>query len=468
MCFISNFLFTPLEHEERERLPPGRVLFLFFFLPVLSFMSLSKFPNTNPFQLAVGAKTNFLSPLFDTQRVANPNRKRKHGPGADPETLAGNTSAQVKNRGRQSVITPQSFVAYNINPSSDKSRRVPGNDKRCLAPYTDSDAAYAVLEGEVALCWSDDIERSSKASELGPTGMPRVRVFTTVGGILISDMHKIRVVGMAKVGGAGRGLDLSMDNQAGVVIGHGLCTMQHVGTGDMLVGHYAYVNLFPALSSTDSAGRPVRAVDTPFVDPGKWYPATQCLSSIDIVGLVQHMHNECEKHVLLEKTHLMAKASRGLLNFRQIVEAVENWIKGSFGDLRPDMPMWNYALLCAAQYILDGWGKYHSDTTKVLSQSIVLFLIWAIQQCDRTAATILQRYERALGHKEVSPPTMYRKEQFQKDTYASFNVKVRALLTKYMSVEQNESERWIQSFVLGRIVTGCKPGYSFDVMIGMK
>jgi hypothetical protein len=236
---------------------------------------------------AVSSGSNaFVSPLTNSAALrdrTNPRRGRsKHPIGSKGAT----------NFGRTRVITPQSFVAWTVNPTSDKANRLQGADDECFAPYESDESAYACLEGEIAWVRKQDANLFNSVNGLPITVMPGMHVFTNMAGLPLSELENIRPVGMMKNGGQEFGVGNGQrDDGAGVVIGQGLCTITNTGPMPIVAGQH--VMAVPWVWMRQNHQDPTRmqqGLTTSFVT-GKWYGSTYSVADHNTLGLVKGLHN---------------------------------------------------------------------------------------------------------------------------------------------------------------------------------
>jgi hypothetical protein len=389
----------------------------------------------------------YVNPQVDTQLLTDPVTGRSKAP----------RSKIAKNQGRTSVITPQSFVAFTVVPYSDKANRSKNVDHLCIAPYTEDDAAYMGFEGEIA--WTRTNDFSARTGSDVPNGMPSVRVFTNLAGILKQDVDSLRPVGMMKNSGAGYGTDQSLDNEAGVVIGMGLCTITNTGCLPITAGHLVWVSPFP-FSDIDAEGRKVQGIDTPFVSKGKWYGATYSLTDNNVRGMCKQLN---------ELFDPLVKAGKALDPVKLSTQTAKNYIRTQVDrimkqelQLTDEMPMYRYGMIKAALKLLDSYPEESTPLPPVVKVFAAEVLNFHIDSCRKT----FTRYEKQLGYSSVTFQKTENTAQYESYSYQKFTCLFRGRLEEALSVEQNRSHEWLERLILGRAVTGARPGYCFDILIG--
>ena len=393
---------------------------------------------------------SFIDGAVDTQRLPRLIPNNKNG-----TVVKTPRSKRYLNRGRTSVITPQSFVAFTVDPSSDKHLRCKGNDKDCLAPYCDDDDAYRGFEGEIAWIRNNDF---TCRSGMTPNTMPPVRVFVTLGGIPISQADNMRPVGMMKNGCAGQGVEPNKDNSAGVVIGMGLVTLTNTGPDPILAGRMVWVSPFPFIKSdTGINGEPpLQGLNTPFVNKGKWYGATYTLTDTNVSAMALQL--DVAFNHLFAVNRPFHKNSLKNITRDTIVTHVERTMTDDL-HLRAEIPMWKYGYIKAACRLIDACEEGE------VPDGVKRFAAWALNQCNKAITTTVNRYEKMIG--AVTPGQPQEAEnRFDTMGYQQFNCKIRRRLETAMTTQLGKAHEWIRRLVIGLAVTSADQGRTFDSIWG--
>lgn len=394
--------------------------------------------------------STFIDAQINTARLAS-GRKRGRNVGG----LAPRGSSGAKNLGRTSVITPQSFVAFTVNPSYNMSMRLKGDNDKCLAPYCEDVEAHRGYEGEIAWIWNHDF--IARTGSTATAVAPSVNVFVNLAGIAITDAGKIRPIGMLKNGGRANGI-ADRQGQAGVVIGMGLVTLINTGPNPMIAGHLAWVSPFP-WTRKSAEGRVTQGLETVFVHKGKWYGATYTLTEGNVAGVTRHLNDLFKP--LMKAGCKLSKQELARISKEQIQQTVREYMESEL-DLQECMPMFTYGYLKAATRLLDMGGD-----GDFLPVAVKQFALFALNEANKNLELIA--YNRMLGVETIAQQKVsLQSEQVKKAGYIEFNKLYRGRLEDALALMITRSWRWIEPLIIGVIVTGADSGRQWDCLLGYK
>lgn len=361
---------------------------------------------------------------------------------------------------RTSVITPQSHVVAVIVPKSDKSNRHKGCGTECVAPYTDDDSAYRVQTGEIFMHRTNDFESVVRDNN----GMPSVRGFTSMNGIRFDELQFIRPLGVATNPGAGAGVDQTKDCEAGVVLIHGTSTIWNTGKKPIWAGDLVWINPIPAQTGGPDEATRKRYIECNFYSENKWLPQTCSYKTDNVMATISAIDRMSKdmfgRNGSLKKTI----TQESVVNIRA---KVSNELELNFG-INSFFPTWNYAHLKCSLDIMDQWGRDNKEKigTADLPPSIYQYCVEAYNMCLERVKHQKMDFAKATGQ-EVPEQPLIDPDQFEKTTYAVFNCDFRSMMQSMMHKLQTDQTDMISKLILGRAITGAKPGQLFDILVGV-